>query len=325
MTAVPVLRLEELTTSITAGDETRHLIQGVTLDVQAGEKVGVVGESGSGKSITMLSIMGLLPPRVTITSGSAVFQGVELAGLDERAYQRLRGSRLAMVYQDPMSALNPVMRIGDQIAEGLRAHGADGPEVDETVQRVLGEVGIPDTHRISRSYPHQLSGGMRQRVMIAMALAMEPELIVFDEATTALDVTIQAQILTLVRDLHAARNTAIVWVTHDLAVVSNLVDRIVVMYGGRIVEQGPVGQVLRSPRHRYTAALLSALPDHHSKNRDRLAQIPGGPPSLDDVQTGCPFRARCDSAINTCDAMPAAEQDNSGRSYACWSPIEVAS
>ncbi len=325
MTALPVLSLEDLTTSISVAGEALHLIQGVTFDIETGEKVGVVGESGSGKSITMLSIMGLLPPKVTVTSGSAVFQGVELVSLNEREYQRLRGSRLAMVYQDPMSALNPVMRIGNQIGEGLRAHGTEGLEVNETVQRVLGEVGIPDPHRISRSYPHQLSGGMRQRVMIAMALAMEPELIIFDEATTALDVTIQAQILMLVRELHAAKNTAIVWVTHNLALVSNLVDRIVVMYGGRIVEQGPVGQVLRSPRHRYTAALLSALPDRHSKVRSRLDQIPGGPPSLNDVQIGCPFRARCGSAIDACDAMPPDQRDGSGRSYACWVPIGVSS
>ena len=160
--------------------------------------------------------------------------------------------------------------------------------------------------------------------MIAMALAMEPELIIFDEATTALDVTIQAQILTLVRRLHAARNTAIVWVTHDLALVSNLVDRIVVMYGGRIVEQGPVGQVLGSPRHRYTAALLGALPDHRSTDRRRLSQIPGGPPKLEEVQTGCPFRTRCDHAVAACHTMPPAGYDDGGRSYACWAPVEGA-
>ncbi len=325
MTAGPVLRLEGLTTSISVGGEVRHLVQDVTLDIEPGEKVGFVGESGSGKSITMLSIMGLLPPNVAVTSGSAVVAGVELAGLAERDYQRIRGSRLAMVYQDPMSALNPVMRIGAQIAEGLRAHGAEGPQADETVRRVLGDVGIPDPQRIAKSYPHQLSGGMRQRVMIAMALAMEPELIIFDEPTTALDVTIQAQILTLVRELHAAKNTAIVWVTHDLALVSNLVDRIVVMYGGRIVEQGPVVDVLTSPRHRYTAALLSAFPERHSQVRDRLAQIPGGPPSLDDVQTGCPFRTRCVHAIESCDAMPAVEAGEPSHSYSCWVPIKVAS
>ena len=325
MTAAPVLRLEELTASISAGSEMRHLVQGVTLDIEPGEKVGFVGESGSGKSITMLSIMGLLPPNVTVTSGSAVFAGVQLAGLAERDYQRIRGSRLAMVYQDPMSALNPVMRVGAQIAEGLRAHGAEGPGVDDTVRRVLGDVGIPDPQRIAKSFPHQLSGGMRQRVMIAMALAMEPELIIFDEPTTALDVTIQAQILTLVRELHAAKNTAIVWVTHDLALVSNLVDRIVVMYGGRIVEQGPVVDVLTSPRHRYTAALLKAFPERHAQVRERLAQIPGGPPRLDDIQTGCPFRKRCVDAIESCDVMPAVEADTPRHSYSCWVPIKVVS
>lgn len=326
MTASPVLRVEGLTASITQRGRKRHLIQDVTLDIAPGEKVGVVGESGSGKSMTMLSLMGLLPPKVLVTAGSAVFDNTELTQLSERQYQRIRGSRLAMVYQDPMSALNPVMRVGDQIAEGLQAHGADAASAAEVVLRVLGEVGIPDPTRIARVYPHQLSGGMRQRIMIAMAMAMEPELIIFDEATTALDVTIQAQILTLVRDLHAARNTAIVWVTHDLALVSNLVDRIVVMYGGRVVEQGPVAEVLSRPIHPYTVALLNALPDHHSQDRGRLAQIPGGPPSLEEIQTGCPFRSRCQSAIDRCTKhMPPVEGAGDVRTFSCWVPTEVAS
>lgn len=330
----PLLHLDGLTTSIPGDGNTPHLhlIQDVTLTVGPGEKVGVVGESGSGKSITMLSVMGLLPAGVGVSGGRIGFEGDDLTTLDERQFRRIRGARLAMVYQDPMSALNPVMDVGRQIAEGLRAHGRGRAEADETVVRVLGEVGIPDPARIARSYPHQLSGGMRQRVMIAMALALEPGLIIFDEATTALDVTIQAQILALVRRLHRHHNTAIVWVTHDLALVSNLVDRIVVMYGGRIVEQGPVAQVLTTPRHPYSAALLAALPDHGSTPQDqggrrRLAQIPGRPPTLDEVQTGCPFRSRCHRAIDACHTMPEPTTEPGAgigsRSWACWAPIGI--
>jgi oligopeptide/dipeptide ABC transporter ATP-binding protein len=297
------------------------LVRGIDLEVRPGERVGLVGESGSGKSLTLLAVMGLLAgPPLEITGGSVRFNGTELVGAPEGVLRRLRGSAMAMIYQDPMTSLDPVQRVGAQIAEGLRAHGVHRKETEDKVLAALAEVRLPDPARLARSYPHELSGGMRQRVMIAAALAGDPSLLLADEPTTALDVTIQRQILRLVGRLQQARNLAVLWVTHDLGVAAQFVQRLAVMYAGRVVETGPTRAVFAQPQHPYTAALLAAVPLATGPRR-QLGQIPGTPPDPARLPIGCSFAPRCKQVIAACGQEdPALRERQGGCAAACLVP-----
>ncbi|GAA5179975.1 ABC transporter ATP-binding protein [Rugosimonospora acidiphila] len=295
-----LLELEDL--RVSAGPN--EIVRGVDLSVPAGQTVAVVGESGSGKSLTMLSVMGLLSPPLRVSGGHVRLAGRELTGLHEHQLRELRGSEVAMIYQDPMTSLNPLMRVGDQVMEAMTSHGVAKPQARERMLDLLARVGIPDPRRTSRAYPHEFSGGMRQRVMIASALAMRPKLLIADEPTTALDVTIQQQILALVDELRRELGMTTIWVTHDLGVVARLVDRVVVMYAGHVVEDAPVRQAFAAPQHPYTARLLASLPDPSSDGRGRLATIPGRPPTSTETIVGCPFQPRCPQARDICKIRP---------------------
>jgi peptide/nickel transport system ATP-binding protein len=295
-------------------------VDGVSFDVAAGEVVGLVGESGSGKSVTGLSILGLIEAPGQIVGGSVRLDGQELVGLDREALRRLRGRRIAMVFQDPMSVLNPVLTISTQMRLALQAHGrvSKGAARARSIE-ALAAVRIPDAAQRLDAYPHQFSGGMRQRVAIAIALLHRPALIVCDEPTTALDVSIQAQILTEMRGLVRDLGTALIWISHDLATVSSLASRILVMYAGRIIEEGPTAAVLRNPRHPYSRGLLQSLPSRAEPGRD-LAQIPGSTPSLLRLPEGCAFRPRCPEATDVCSRPPPRER-HGARAYRCHHPL----
>jgi len=318
--ASPVLAIRDLSVGLQTRSGATELVRGVSLDIRPGERVGLVGESGSGKSLTMLAVMGLLASPVIVTGGSVTLGGTELIGTPDRKLRALRGSEIAMVYQDPMTSLDPLQRVGDQIAEGLRAHGASRSEAGERTLAALAEVQLPHPHRLARAYPHELSGGMRQRVMIAAALAGNPRLLLADEPTTALDVTIQRQILALVARIQRARNLAVLWVTHDLGVAAQFVQRLAVMYAGRIVELGPTAAVFSAPQHPYTAALLAAVPSTTGE-RSALGQIPGSPPEAGSLPPGCSFAPRCRQARPGCTrAEPALEERTGGVAAACYVP-----
>ncbi|NKE48723.1 ABC transporter ATP-binding protein [Roseomonas frigidaquae] len=276
-------------------------LRGIDLDVAPGESVGLVGESGCGKSVTWLAALGLLPGRASVT-GSVKLQGEELLHARPDVLDRVRGGRIAMIFQDPASSLNPVHRIGKQITEALRLHrGMDGPQARAEAKRLLDQVGIPDAARRLDAWPHELSGGQNQRVMIAIALAGRPELLVADEPTTALDVTIQAQILTLLQDLRKETGMALVLISHDLGVVADSCERVCVMYAGRIVEQAPSARLFEAPAHPYTRGLLGALPPLHGPRR-KLSAIPGGVPEPWAMPPGCAFAPRCAMHVSACDA-----------------------
>jgi peptide/nickel transport system ATP-binding protein len=298
-----------------------ELVRGVDLDVAAGEKLGIVGESGSGKTLTVLSVLRLLPPPLRLLSGTIGFAGAQLSALGEEALRRVRGAEVAMVYQDPMSSLNPLLRVHTQVAETLRAHGASREEALARSHDALAQVGLPA--RVERAYPHELSGGMLQRVMIAIAIAASPRLLIADEPTTALDVTVQQQILELVERLQAESGMAVVWVTHDLGVVARTVDSVAVMYAGRIVERAPTRRLFVQPAHPYTAALLGSLPGPGTAHRSPLDQIGGTPPDPSRLGAGCPFRARCRFAVERCAGEEPPLIDRGGGSLAaCWRPPE---
>jgi oligopeptide/dipeptide ABC transporter ATP-binding protein len=296
-----------------------ELLRGVDLELAAGETLAVVGESGSGKSLTVLSVMGLLSAPLRVTSGSVDFDGVRISELSESRMRQVRGRDIAMVYQDPMTSLNPFHRIGDQISEAMTAHGQTASVADARTRELLAKVGIPDPERAARAFPHEMSGGMRQRVVIAMALAMGPRLLVADEPTTALDVTIQQQILALVAGLRRELGMATIWVTHDLGVVARLVDRVAVMYAGRIVEDAPVRQLFADPQHPYTARLLASLPKQDDQERGPLAQIPGRPPRPGTLGAGCSFAPRCPQRQAVCEVEPVLEERGPAR-VACHVP-----
>jgi peptide/nickel transport system ATP-binding protein len=305
------LSVEDLTVRV-AGVEAVH---DVTFELLPGQRTGLIGESGSGKTLTALAIMALLPENLSAT-GRVVYGEADLMRMSERELCRLRGDRLAMIFQEPMTALNPVMKIGDQVAEPLLLHRGLSPRQAQTeAGRLLERVGLP-TDRL-RAYPHQLSGGQRQRAMIAMAMSCSPEILIADEPTTALDVTVQAQILELLIELVDERHSALLLITHDLAVVANVCQRVLVLYGGRIVEQGQVDDVFASPRHPYTQALLDAIPplDEELPSR-KLPAIAGSVPGLGQFPPGCPFRNRCPRADAACAEMPPLD----GR-VACWHPL----
>jgi len=295
-------------------------VNGVSFGVSKGEVLGLVGESGSGKSVTGFSVLGLVDPPGQVVGGSIRFQGRELLGLDERAMREIRGSRIAMIFQDPMMTLNPVLRIDTQMIEAIRAHArVSRTAAYARAREVLVKVGIAAPDERLKSYPHQFSGGMRQRVAIAIALLNEPDLIIADEPTTALDVTIQAQILYEAQTLCRETGTALIWITHDLTVVAGLADRICVMYAGRDVEQGDVDDVLDHPLHPYTYGLIGSVPSRNRRGKP-LHQIPGMTPSLLDLPPGCAFRARCDRATGECHREPPMVQHGDNRRARCFHP-----
>lgn len=316
-----VLELIDLETVFESNRGVVRAVAGVSLTVSAGEILGLVGESGSGKSVTGFSIMGLIDPPGRIRSGQVRYRGRNLLELPEEELRRLRGREIAMVFQDPMMTLNPVLRIDTQITEAMLAHSPiRKAEAQQRALQALGEVGIPAPAERLRAYPHQLSGGMRQRVAIAIALINRPRLLIADEPTTALDVTIQAQILDLVQGLCRERGTALIWITHDLAVVASLAHQLAVMYAGQIIEAGPIDELIDRPRHPYTRGLIDSLPSQAKRGR-HLNQIPGMTPSLANLPAGCPFRPRCARAQDACLSLPA-ERREGLRRLRCHNPCE---
>jgi peptide/nickel transport system ATP-binding protein len=317
--AAPLLAIRNLTVQFRVDSGWVTAIDDVSLDVDAGECVGVVGESGSGKSVTALSILGLHARATTrISSGTIEYQGQDLLRARTSAMRRIRGSEIAMIFQDPMSSLNPVLTIADQISETLRQHqGLTGEAARKRVVELLGLVRIPDAARRADDYPHRLSGGMRQRVMIAMAIACKPRLLIADEPTTALDVTIQAQILELLRDLRKELSMSVMLISHDLGVIAEFAQRVVVMYAGRVVEDAPVAQLFRRPVHPYTMGLISAVPKLDG-DAPRLNTIPGRIPSPQEVIPGCRFSPRCTLVQDGClDAQPAMQPAGDRQSARC--------
>jgi peptide/nickel transport system ATP-binding protein len=322
----PVLSVGDLRTRFRSDGGTVKAVDGLSFDVHRGETLCVVGESGCGKSVSALSIMRLLPPPPgCVVQGSVRLDGAELLGLPEAQMRRIRGASIAMIFQEPMTSLNPVLTVGYQIAEAMTQHeGRSWAEGEARALEMLRLVRMPEPERRLRQYPHQLSGGMRQRVMIAMALACRPKVILADEPTTALDVTIQAQILELMRDLSDETGTAIVLITHDLGVVAEMAQRVVVMYAGRKVEEAPVDDLFEQPAHPYTVGLMRSVPElgsslHDDTGRRRLAEIPGLVPSLRDMPEGCAFAPRCALASDRCRVeRPPLERRRPGHWSACW-------
>ena len=319
MTA-PTLEVRDLQTHFFTRAGVVKAVDGVSFSVGRGKVMGLVGESGSGKTVTGFSIIGLVDPPGRIAGGSILFQGRDLAKLSEEEMRDLRGNRIAMIFQDPMMTLNPVLRIDTQMIETVKAHKkVSTEEARQRARDTLGMVGIPSPDERLKAYPHQFSGGMRQRVAIAIALLHEPQLIVADEPTTALDVTIQGQILAEVQKLCATTGTSMIWITHDLSVVAGLADDIAVMYAGRIVEKGAVSEVLDKPLHPYTHGLIGSVPSRN-KRGEALRQIPGMTPSLLNLPPGCAFRARCPRASESCIAEPVMAEILPGRDVRCIHP-----
>jgi peptide/nickel transport system ATP-binding protein len=319
----PLLEIEDLHTDIRMRRATVHALDGVSLTVEPGECVGVVGESGCGKTMTALSIMQLLPPGGHIAGGRIVLDGREISSLDDDAMRHVRGNEIGMIFQDPMTSLNPTKNIGDQIAETVVLHRRAGKKTAlARAAEVLSLVGMPRPAERIKSYPHELSGGMRQRVMIAMALACEPKLLIADEPTTALDVTIQQQILALIDDLRKRLGMAVILVTHDLGVIAGRADRAVVMYAGKVAETTSTLRLFGNPRHPYTEALFEALPEKAAQTSDRLYSIPGMPPDLSNPPDGCRFAVRCRYAQDRCrGSEPGLETDRHDHAYRCYFPV----
>jgi oligopeptide/dipeptide ABC transporter ATP-binding protein len=315
-----ILKVDDLRVSFATEDGVVQAVGGVSFELQAGEVLAIVGESGSGKSVTAQTITGLTrAPNARIT-GSVNYRDRELNGLDDEKLRDVRGEQIAMVFQDPMSSLNPVYRVGDQIAEMIRAHrDVSKREAADRAVELLRSVGIPNPERRVRHYPHEFSGGMRQRVMIAMALALEPDMLIADEPTTALDVTVQAQILRLIDQLNRDRDLAVILITHDLGVVAEVADRVVVMYAGQIVEDATLDEIFYDPQHPYTWGLLGSLMRLDQTRTARLAQIPGQPPSLLAPPSGCRFAPRCPHAFDKCHEPPTLEARVGGNHLdRCW-------
>ncbi|MHB8189074.1 MAG: ABC transporter ATP-binding protein [Ferrimicrobium sp.] len=316
-----LLRVKDLYVEL----ERTPIVRGISFEVREGELVGLIGESGSGKSMTALALMRLLPEGVH-QHGSVRFEEVELSSLSERRLSALRGDRIAMIFQEPMTALDPLMRVGRQITEAIHLHrSVSRSEARDRMIELMHTVGFPRPREQARAFPHQLSGGQRQRIMIAMALACEPALILADEPTTALDVTVQAQVLYLLQTLVAEEGSALVLISHDLAVVSSVCERILVMYGGSLVEVGTTSQILVAPRHPYTAALLATsrgIGDSSDTAAGDLPTIPGSVPSLDDFPSGCVFRGRCPREQPRCQETPTLV--GSEHQVACWFPMTAA-
>lgn len=327
--AAPVLEVRGLKTVFRTRGGEIHAVNSVSFHLNRGEVLGVVGESGSGKSVTMMSLIGLLPsPPAEIRDGAVLLGERDLLKIPPDELRHVRGAKVGFVFQDPMTSLNPVFTVGMQIMEPLREHmGMTKAQAEARAVELLELVGIPDARSRLKSYPHQFSGGMRQRVMIAIALACDPDVLIADEPTTALDVTIQAQILELVKELRQKLGMAIIWITHDLGVIAAVADRVMVMYGGQVVEHGPVKEIFANPRHPYTRALLKTIPSIAGAREARLQVIEGQPPILSAAPTACPFRARCAHAMAVCEAENPARRTidgaplGQGHDVAChWTP-----
>lgn len=322
----PLLNIRALETHFFTDDGLARAVDGVSYALAKGETVGVVGESGCGKSVTALSVLRLIPnPPGRIVSGEIMFEGTNLLDLSPAEMRRIRGNDISMIFQEPMTSLNPVFTIGNQIAEAVRLHqGLSNREAINKAIEMLTLVGIPEPSRRVHEYPHQLSGGMRQRAMIAMALSCNPKVLVADEPTTALDVTIEAQILDLMRNLQSELGTAIIMITHDLGVVAEMARKVVVMYAGKVVEQAPVEQIFGDPNHPYTQGLLNSLPSADlgkasGGDKHRLQEIPGIVPSLLNLPPGCKFASRCPKAMAVCEEKePPLEQVSADHLSACW-------
>ncbi len=313
-----LLDVDNLETRFFTDDGIVNAVNGVSLTLDEGETLGIVGESGSGKSVTMLSILRLTPGK--ITNGRVMFQGRDLTKLSEDELREIRGNRVAMIFQDPMTSLNPVLTIERQLTEAIELHmGLNHEQAVNRAVELLQLVGIPGARERISAYPHQFSGGMRQRVMIAMGLACNPALLVADEPTTALDVTIQAQIVELVKKLKDDIGMAIIWITHDLALLAGIADRIMVMYAGQVVERAVANLLYKNPRHPYTIGLLQSIPRLDERNKERLTPIEGLPPDLINYPKGCPFQPRCRFAIDKCvDEDPPLEHLGNEHYAACW-------
>ena len=320
-----VLEVTDLKTQFNTQDGIVHAVNGISFALKEGEMLGVVGESGSGKSVTMMSLLKLIPmPPGKIASGEAFFEDRDLLTMSQDELRHIRGAKIGFIFQDPMTSLNPVLTIGRQITEPLRYHfNMSKANANARAVELLKLVGIPMAETRLKSYPHQFSGGMRQRVMIAIALACSPKVLIADEPTTALDVTIQAQIIDLVRDLREEIGTAIIWITHDLGVIAGIADRIMVMYGGFAVERANVRRLYESPQHPYTRGLLGALP-RLDKPGQKLANIKGQPPNLTAEPTSCPFAPRCAYAYERCvNENPLLKTISEGHEVACWWNIDA--
>ncbi len=315
-----LLEVKGLRTEFRTREGPVKAVNGVSFSIDEGEAVGIVGESGSGKSVTAMSILRLLPtPPSQIVDGSVLFQDQDLIDLSESEMRSIRGGKISMIFQDPISSLNPVMRIQDQIVEPLQLHlGLSREEALGRARSLLEAVGIPDAERRLRGYPHQFSGGMRQRVMIAIAISTNPKLLIADEPTTALDVTIQAQILELLARLRRDLNTSLILITHDLGVVAGVTDRILVMYAGHIAERAPTEELFDNPRHPYTLGLLGAVPRLDAERGSELVTIPGSPPDLLHPPKGCPFQPRCPFRIDKCATYPPDLRVGKDHVVACW-------
>ncbi len=339
----PLLQVEDLRVEFKTRRGNALVLNGVDFELHGGETLGVVGESGCGKSMTALALLRLIPsPPGRISGGRVLFQGQDLVQVDENHMRKVRGNRISMIFQEPMTSLNPVFTVGSQIGESLRLHaGLNAAAARARTIEMLQQVGIPAPEKRVDEYPHQLSGGMRQRVMIAMALACRPDILIADEPTTALDVTVQAQIFDLLRDLQREKGTAILLITHDMGAVAEMADRVIVMYAGRVVEQGTTEQVLSQPGHPYTQGLIDCLPELGSSQkfenpaeRAELTEIEGVVPSIWDLGAGCAFRDRCPHAMPRCAVevppmfeLQSAEEDVKGTNphgAACWLHVETA-
>ncbi len=316
----PILEIKDLCVEFQTVEGTVHAVDHLNYTLHKGEKLGIVGESGSGKSVSSLGMMQLIPnPPGRITGGEILYHGKDLVKASEKEMQKIRGNEISMIFQEPMTSLNPIIKCGKQIAESLRLHrGMKKKEAMEEAVRMMRAVGIANPEVRAHEYPHQMSGGMRQRVMIAMALACQPQILIADEPTTALDVTIQAQILDLIRELNESMGTSVVFITHDLGVVSELCDTVIVMYTGHIVEQAPVKELFENPKHPYTRGLLNAIP-RITKERNPLETIEGMVPNPNERIEGCSFSPRCPYATDQCrKAEPPMTELPDGRLVRCW-------
>ena len=321
-----LLQVNDLKTRFQTPEGTVHAVNGISFHLDEGETVAVVGESGCGKSVSMMSLLRLIPtPPGEIYSGTAIYRGADLLQKTEEEMEEVRGREISMIFQDPMTSLNPVLTVGRQLTESLRVHLGMTQALAETrAAELLEQVGIPDPERRLGDFPHQFSGGMRQRVMIAMALSCTPRLLIADEPTTALDVTIQAQIVELVQRLRENLAMAIIWITHDLGVVAGMADRVLVMYAGYIVEEADVEDLYDNPSHPYTLALLAALPRVDRRRDQRLKSIPGSPPNLLVAPRGCPFAPRCEFVIDKCrEENPQLMSVGRNHSSACWVDVKT--
>jgi len=314
-----ILSVRNLQTHFYGDGSVVKAVDGVSFELKKGETLGIVGESGSGKSVTNLSILRLIPyPPGKIVGGEVLFDNKDLLKIPENEIRRIRGKRIAMIFQDPMTSLNPFMNIGSQLMEITQLHeGLSSKEARKKAIEMLELVGISDASKRINDYPHQFSGGMRQRVMIAMALSCKPELLIADEPTTALDVTIQAQILELIKSLKEKIGTSVILITHDLGIVAAMTDHIAVMYAGKIVEYAPTEELFDSPHHPYTKGLLKSVPDPLI-DQEKLFQIPGLPPDLSNLPKGCPFSPRCSNVIAKCQEVPPIQQINDQHYSVCW-------